>query len=213
MVHRPHIYWYWSTLAEGHHALLDPEERARCHTFGSAERRRSFIAGRTALKTLVARHTGQAPGAVRIHVADDGHLKVAGPMHVSLAHSGLWAVAALAPVSIGIDLEQIQPRDAAVARFLFAPDDRDTLGTLPGTDSERLVLAWTLKEAVLKARGSGFRCSPKAIQLQVDAEAQTARAVVTRTAPHDHWQLAFGRRHGCWWAWAVPAANPESHLE
>ena len=205
MVHNPHIDWYWSTLTDGHHALLDPEERARCGTFGSAERRRSFIAGRTALKTLVARHTGKAPGAVHIHVAEAGSLSVDGPWHVSLAHSGVWAVAALAPVPIGIDLEQIQPRDPAVARFLFAPDDRDTLDTLPGTDSERLVLAWTLKEAVLKARRSGFRCSPKAIQLQVDAQAQTAHATVARTTPHDHWHLSFGRRHGYWWAWALPA--------
>ncbi|PEN06700.1 hypothetical protein CRI93_08650 [Longimonas halophila] len=205
MVHPPHIYWYWITLADGQQALLDPQERARCRTFGSTDRRRSFVAGRTALKTLVARHTGQAPGAVRVHVADDGSLSVDGPLHVSLAHSDAWAVAVLAPVPIGIDLEQIQPRDAAVARFLFAPDDRDTLHALPGTPNEQLVLAWTLKEAVLKARRSGFRCSPKTIQLQVDAEAQTARAIVTRTTPHDHWQLAFGRRHGYWWAWATPA--------
>ncbi len=199
-----HIYWHWSRLADGRPALLDPEERARCRTFGSANRRRSFVAGRTALKTLVARYTGRSPGAVRVHVADDGSLSVDGPMHVSLAHSGAWAVAVWAPEPIGIDLEQIQPRDAAVARFLFAPDDRDTLHALPGTPNEQLVLAWTLKEAVLKARRSGFRCSPKTIQLQVDAQAQTAHAVVTRTTPHDHWQLAFGRRHGCWWAWAVP---------
>ena len=205
MVRAPSIYWHWTACAEGQRALLDPGERARCEAFGSAERRRSFVAGRTALKTLMARCTGQSPGTVRIHVAADGSLDVAGPRYASLAHSGDWAVAAQASVPVGIDLEQIQPRDAAVARFLFAPTDRDTLHTLPGTESERLVLAWTLKEAVLKARRSGFRCSPKHIQLHVDAAARTACAVVTRTPPHDRWHLTFGRRHGCWWAWAVPS--------
>lgn len=213
MARAPTIYWHWTACADGQQALLDPQERARYQAFGSAARRRSFVAGRTALKTLVAHHTGAAPGAVCIHVAKDGSLHIPGPLHVSLAHSGNWAVAALAPVPVGIDLEQIQPRDAAVARFLFAPEDRHTLHALPGTDSERLVLAWTLKEAVLKARRSGFRCSPKSIHLQVDAHAHTARATVTRTTPHDHWYLSFGRRHGYWWAWAVPAANPESDLE
>lgn len=204
--------WHWRRVADGHNALLDPAERARCRGFGSAERRRSFVAGRTALKTLVARQSGLPPGAVHVRVLKDGSPAVPGPGHVSLAHSGHWAVAVWAPVAIGIDVEQIQPRDPSVARFLFAPDDRSILQALPGTTSEQLVLAWTLKEAVLKARRSGFRCSPKAIRLQVDTQAQTARAVVTRDTPHDHWHLGYGRREDYWWAWALPDASPDAAM-
>ncbi|MES3630476.1 MAG: 4'-phosphopantetheinyl transferase superfamily protein [Longimonas sp.] len=201
---RSAVYTRWCALSDGQPALLRPDERARLRSFGDADRRRSFVAGRTALKRLVAQHRGVPPGDAHIHVAPDDSLLLDGPFYGSLAHSGDWAMAVLSLTPIGVDLERIQPRDPDVARFLFAPTDRDTLYTLPGSFDEQLILAWTLKEAVLKARRSGFRCSPKSIQLAVDARTGTARAVVTRSEPHDHWHLTFGRRQDYWWAWAVP---------
>ena len=196
--------WHWVPKESGLPALLAPHERARCRTFGSAARRAGFIAGRTALKQLVGAIHAVPPGSVQAHVQPDDSLALEPPGFISLAHSGTWAVAAWAPYPIGLDLEHIQPRNPDLAHFLFAPGELSTLDDLPGNRSEQLVLAWTLKEAVLKARRSGFRCSPKAIRLQVDAATHTAHA--TLPDEDEQWQLRFEERAGYWWAVAYALA-------
>lgn len=192
------IRWHWVAQYHGLPALLAPHERLRCRSFGSAARRASFVAGRTAVKQLVGRIYAMAPGQVAVRVNADDSPGLDQPGYISLAHSGDWAAAVWASHPIGIDVEHIQQRDPDLVHFLFSPDDQATLDTLPGNRSEQLVLAWTLKEAVLKARRSGFRCSPKAIQLQVDAAAGSAHATVKDT--NEHWHLHFGRRTSYWWA-------------
>jgi 4'-phosphopantetheinyl transferase len=67
----------------------------------------------------------------------------------------------------GIDLEAIASRDAGLERFLMAPEQRGMIDDWPHGRDEALVLVWTLKEAVLKARRSGFRTSPKKLRLSI----------------------------------------------
>jgi 4'-phosphopantetheinyl transferase len=100
-----------------------------------------------------------------------------------------------------VDLEHIQPRDPGVADFLFAPADRDWPGRLPYDANASLILCWVLKEATLKARRSGFRTSPKDLQLAVDPEAETARV---RVEGGREWRLVYTRLDAYWGAVASP---------
>lgn len=183
---------------------LSGEERACVDAFGAESRRREFLAGRAAARLLLADRLSTTPGAVPLRRHEDGGVDVgAEPWHVSIAHSGPHAIAAAAPHAVGADLERIQPRDPAVATFLFRAEDRGLVDRLPYGADAALILCWALKEAVLKARRSGFRTSPKALRLTVDPEAATARVEIEGEAP---WHVPYARLDGYWGAVAVPEA-------
>lgn len=70
-------------------------------------------------------------------------------LHLSLSHSGHWAVCALSDHPVGIDVEA--PRcTPAVARRFFRPDE------LTSEDPVFLTRLWTAKEAFVKALGRGL---------------------------------------------------------
>lgn len=145
--------------------------------FGAAVRRREFIAGRAAARALFADVLKVSPSAVPLRQADDGGVDVErDEWHVSISHSDEHAVAACARHPVGVDLELVKSRDEGIARFLLHPQNRETglLENLPYDKEEALILCWTLKEAVLKARRSGFRRSPKTLRLEVTPDRQRA---------------------------------------
>lgn len=184
---------------------LSPEERACRAGFGSETRRHEFLAGRAAARTVLAAVLDVAPPEVPLARANDGAVDVVGhDWHVSIAHSGTHAVAVCARHAVGVDLEQIQPRDPALRRFLFAPHLRAVPDALPYDANTALLLCWTLKEAVLKARRSGFRTSPKDLRLDVDARAHTATVQVTGG---DAWTVLFERLDDFWCAVALPRSG------
>lgn len=185
---------------------LSSEERACYASFGSEKRQREFLLGRAAARTVLADVLDRAPADVPLSMADDGAVDVEGhDWHLSIAHSQPHAVAVCARSAVGVDLERIQPRDPALRRFLFAPDERSRPDALPYDANTALLLCWTLKEAVLKARRSGFRTSPKDLRLDVDPDAQTATVAVDGGA---EWDLWFARIDAFWSAVARPA-QPE----
>ena len=181
---------------------LSAEERECIASFGAESRRREFVAGRAAARHLLAERLSTSPAAVPLCRDPDGGVTVeASAWHVSIAHSGPHALAACAPHPVGVDLEQIQARDPAIATFLFRPADRGLVDRLPYEANAALILCWSLKEAVLKARRSGFRTSPKALRLTVDPAADTA---AVRVDAGRSWHLHYGRLHDYWAAVALP---------
>lgn len=182
---------------------LSEAERACIASFGAQKRRREFLAGRAAARQLLAEPLDTTPDQVPLRRADDDAVDVEAPdWHVSIAHSGPHALAACARHPLGADLEHVEPRDPGIARFLFAPEDRGLIDALPYDADAALVLCWTLKEAVLKARRTGFRTSPKDLHLAVEPGAQTARVEV---AEGERWTLFYARLDGYWGAVALPS--------
>ena len=94
------------------------------------------------------------------------------PLHVSVAHGGGLAVAAVCDHGpIGVDVEHVDPRRnlLAIAQRFYSPEEFRHLEAA-GTD-ERTALFhqwWTRKEAVLKATGIGLRGG---LTVRVDAPA------------------------------------------
>lgn len=184
---------------------LSAEERSCIASFGAETRRREFLAGRAAARQLLAEPLDTTPDRVPLRRAEDDAVDVeAGDWHVSIAHSGPHAIAACARHSIGADLEHVEPRDPAIARFLFAPEDRGLVEALPYDADAALVLCWTLKEATLKARRTGFRTSPKELLLTVEPADQQARVEVEGGG---RWTLVYARLDDYWGAVAVPSSR------
>ncbi|GHH83285.1 hypothetical protein GCM10018793_45010 [Streptomyces sulfonofaciens] len=152
-----------AVLAPG---VLDATEQKRAADFRREEHRRGYVAAHVALRFLLGARLGLAPGAVRLTretcpTCGELHGRpavVGGGVHFSLSHSGALALIAMAPVTVGADVEETPSREVAdqTARMLH-PDEAAELAALP--DAERAMAfgrAWVRKEAYLKALGTGL---------------------------------------------------------
>lgn len=186
-------------------ACLTPEERERLVAFGSAKRRREFALGRATARALLAERLALDEAAVPLRVGEDGAPEVEGALlHLSIAHASTpersVAAVAVAPHAVGVDVEVIRPRRPDLHRFLLHPDEGELLEALPCERDAAQVLLWTLKEAVLKARRSGLRTSPKAVCLALEPDEGTATAHLGEEV----WRLRYARRDGYFVAVAFP---------
>ncbi len=152
-------------------------ERARGMRF--AKRRNDFLVGRWAAKTALARHLGRTPeeralAELEVRNARGGAPEafVAGRpagVAISLTDRAGWAVCALGPpdLSIGCDLELVEPRsDAFVADFLTRAE-RDAVRSA-GSAAQRHELAsllWCAKESALKVLRTGLRRDTRSVEV------------------------------------------------
>jgi 4'-phosphopantetheinyl transferase len=170
--------------------LLSEEERDRYDAFPVEKRRREFLLGRVALRTLLAKQLDKdTPAAIRLHVTEDGAVELPeAPYFVSIAHSEDQAVAVVSPRRVGVDLEHIRSVEPGVVDFVLEADEQALLDTLPMDRDRAFILCWTLKEATLKALHTGFLRSPKTVQLAIDAARQRATATA---ADGSEWTIRY----------------------
>ena len=192
------IRWetYDPARAEAFEALLSAEEQARMATYTLAKRRREFTLGRAVARTLLAERLGHPPADIALAVTEGGCVDVVeADLHLSIAHSGEHAVAAVAERIVGIDLERIQPRHPELPRFILHPDEYAYYEALPLDAIRSSILYWTLKEATLKALRTGLRLSPKKLQLDIDLATQSAQVFLEDGR---HLSAQFAEREGCY---------------
>lgn len=170
--------------------ILTDQEINRRAGMRSESRRRSFTAGRIALRTLLAEHLDRQPADVPLIIEPSGRLACPGTgLHLSLAHSGDVAIAAFSTRNVGIDLEQIRPKPASLLDYILADEEREHVHGLDLDTDRTLFLCWTVKEAVLKANGTGLRRSPRLVRTTIDTG--TSHAEV-RDPSDDTWDVHFG---------------------
>jgi phosphopantetheine--protein transferase-like protein len=161
---------------------LNAAERAEYEGL-NARRQRQWLLGRIAAKDAV-RHWmwEQGHGPVfpcEITVSNDptGQPRVSGPfagdLHVSIAHSGEFGAALVSPDGpVGIDVEAVDDRAldterigfTAAEHHLLDAEARAATASAPPDAHARttaLVRFWAAKEAVAKARGTGFLGNPR----------------------------------------------------
>src|SRR3954447_14643323 len=126
------------------HELLSPEERMRAGAAPFRPRKRRYVARQGALREILARHAGVAPERLPPARAHRGKPMIAGGerLRFSVSDSGDLALIAVARCEVGVDVERVRQRPAAVRA---AP-----LGTKEFFDR------WTRLEATGKALGTGL---------------------------------------------------------
>ena len=170
--------------------ILTDQEINRRAGMRNEQRRRSFTAGRIALRTLLGDHLGMAPADVPIIVEPTGRLACPGSgLFLSLAHSGDLAVAAASHRNVGIDLELIRTKPASLLDYILAEEERDHVHALDLDSDHSLFLCWTVKEAVLKANGTGLRKSPRRVRLTLDLDHCQAHVL---DPDEKEWAVTFG---------------------
>ena len=143
---------------------LSADERERARRFHFERDRGSFIAARGALRNILSRYTGTAPGLLRFSYDAYGKPAlseaVAGRLRFNVSHShGLALYAVTAGREVGIDLEFVREDFASleVAERFFSPQEVSALRSLqPEERANAFFDCWTRKEAYIKARGEGL---------------------------------------------------------
>jgi phosphopantetheinyl transferase len=151
---------------------LTQEEERRLASFGLDRRRSEFVLGRRLIRWLAA-ETLDAASPVEITVREDGSLFLPGPdCHVSLAHSDGRAAVVVGPSRVGIDLEVIKKRDPGLLDRILTDAEREHLQRFAVSEEVAPVMLWTVKEAVLKACGSGLRAGLRSIEVRSMSESE-----------------------------------------
>ncbi len=167
-------------------ALRD-EERAHAAAFG-APRRRTWIAGRTALREALARAGAEASAVLP---DDRGAPGLPAGIVGSVSHKDRIAVGLVAregAARIGVDVEIDAPRSIDIASKVLRPEELAALSALPAAArGSELLVRFSAKEAVYKAldpfvrRYVGFR--EVALTPQPDGTAQVAMHLAQGEGP------------------------------
>jgi 4'-phosphopantetheinyl transferase len=142
---------------------LPTPERRRAAGFLSESAARRWTAARWALRGVLARYLGQAPGAIEIEPTETGKPRLAGSagrLEFNLSHSGELALVAVARAgAVGVDVERVEPdRDllALAERALRVDAARAVKDADPAARGEIFYREWTRHEARLKCLGVGL---------------------------------------------------------
>ncbi len=187
-------------------SYLTPAEFERQALMKAESRRRSFLLGRAVLRTLLAELTNSDPRLVTLQVLDDGRVTAPEtPYHVSISHSGDRATAVASKRRVGVDIEQMVERPESLLRFVLHDEEFAHIEALPVRENDRLFLCWTIKEAVLKAIGTGLMRSPKSVRLNIDYE--RSQAIVQEENGYS-WHVQFEQQGDYMFALAVEPDEP-----
>jgi 4'-phosphopantetheinyl transferase len=144
-------------------ALLDAGERARWQRFQHERRRREFLTTHALARTALSHYRGVAPRDWRFTTNAHGKpaLEADCGLRFNLSNALGLAVCLVAdaPVEVGVDVEPFARAGqiAAVAHKVFSPAERAQLDVLSAAEKlDRCLSLWTLKEAFIKARGTGL---------------------------------------------------------
>lgn len=155
-------------------AWLSAEEMERRARFLVDRARRDYTLCRAAVRTMLCDQLGCANDRLSFGFGEHGkpYALVNGrpaPVSFNISHSPPHALIALAPEGrIGVDVEMRSARRDidGIAETVFGADERKALASMSGDGKVRLFYRlWTMKEALIKALGTGFSLAPDRFEL------------------------------------------------
>ena len=180
-------------------SLLDDAETARWHRFLSDRARREFALCRAALRLALSQRLGCTRRQLSFGRLEHGKpfAMVDGQradVGFNVSHSGRHGLIAIAQRDgIGIDVEErVAQRDLeGIGSLVYGPVERRLLASATGRERVHLFYRlWSMKEALIKALGTGFSLSPREFEIP-GPMLQAAKSGEFRFphAPSDAWRL------------------------
>lgn len=144
--------------------LLPVAEQAEVERFRCQKSRQLTLIGRALARHALSHHEGGDPADWKFSRSPFGKPFTTGERRgavaFNVAHTEGLVVCAVGPVdAIGVDAEYVDRRNAldAIAQRFFAPSEAAALSALPAAErKQEFFRFWTLKEAFIKAHGSGL---------------------------------------------------------
>jgi 4'-phosphopantetheinyl transferase len=161
-------------LVEQFGGLLTREERERQQRPTIEKRRREILLTRALVRTVLSGYTGADPLSWRFGVGEHGRPFIDGPaaFDFNLSHTEgmIVCLVAKAPM-LGVDVEFMPRRGqlTEVAEHFFAAPECAALRAVPDDEKRhRFFTYWTLKEAYVKARGTGLALPLDAFWFEIE---------------------------------------------
>ena len=207
-------------LVKAFAALLDAGERERAARFRSDEHAHQFLVTRALQRSVLSCYAPEtAPADWRFVAGERGKPELAPEfagcgLRFNISHTALLvAMAVTRGGQIGVDVECLNARAAplALATRYFTSSEARHLAGLPATEQQRhFYRLWTLKEAWLKATGTGVAEGLAGVSFEFDAASQVGQVTVP-VGDSSRWQFWQGQpseQH----LMAIAASNPSSPL-
>ena len=167
--------------------LLDAPERQRARSFKFAADRRRFIAGRSAVRRILADYSGIEAQFIELTATPqgkpmfrEGALLHGKAISFNLSHSEDLALLAVGKrQAVGIDVEivrSIPERIRLAQRYFTSSEIAELDAARSDAEADALFIqCWTRKEAVLKALGTGLHTPPRDIEVGVGTAEREVR--------------------------------------
>ena len=143
--------------------VLSDAEIARFNGFAKPGQRARRIHARAALRRILASCLETSPGRIVIHTGPHGKPSVSG-VEFNCSHSPSLTLVAVAAQPVGVDIEPVGASDGIETirhRFVNASDHGGTGVAERSSGSIDLLRLWVIKEASLKALGTGLSVDPR----------------------------------------------------
>jgi 4'-phosphopantetheinyl transferase len=159
--------------------MLSVDERERHLRFRFEPDRHSYLCAHALTRDVLSQLLGAAPDELRFELGPHGRPELCWPdrrprLRFNLSHTrGLVACAFALERDVGVDVEQVN-RSVAIeqlARSVFSAAERSELARLGEAQKrERFFQLWTLKEAYIKAVGTGLAAPLRSISVELGPE-------------------------------------------
>jgi 4'-phosphopantetheinyl transferase len=177
-----------------------PISRHECERAGAYRFRQDrdrYLIARACLRVLLSGYLQIPPADVSITEGYEGkpQLRTPNPTKIefNLTHAGRFTLIAITHgAAIGIDLEALEPPPGQIelTRYFLSNREQAAFDALPEqVQHGRFYQLWTMKEAVLKGLGTGFKLDPRKLELGVELASLELRQIVLEGGSHGLWTL------------------------
>lgn len=181
--------------------LLSPDELARANRYRFARDRRRFAVARGWLRIVLSAYAGIPAPSLTFSYTEFGKPFLGNLDNVSIAfnlsHSDDFAAFAVTKnIRVGIDIESGGSLSdcRSLAKRFFHPTEVEELGCLPEAEYRSAFLhAWTRKEALLKAIGTGLHTC--------------LRDALVSVLPDEPPRIRQAPDNGCWNVYSLDAGS------
>jgi phosphopantetheinyl transferase len=87
-------------------------------------------------------------------------------VNVSISHSGVYAIAAVSPHPIGVDIERVRHRDPRMYDYISSEEEQELLDGHEWQTPTAITTLWTIKESVMKAATVGLEWAPRTLLIE-----------------------------------------------
>ncbi|MCM1438288.1 MAG: 4'-phosphopantetheinyl transferase superfamily protein [Roseburia sp.] len=143
-------------LFERQLALVDGERRERVNSLALREKKNASLAAGVILPLALKACGLGGEVCIERDLWEKPRLISPKGVHFNLSHSGEWTVVALSDSEVGVDIQQVKPVDMRLATRFFTESEREILKGAGDAAELTFYRLWTVKEAYLKALGTGL---------------------------------------------------------
>jgi 4'-phosphopantetheinyl transferase len=145
----------YSSIKDSYEEILSERELNKAHRFYHISDRKSYLVRKYYLRMILSKLLSVTPDMLVFKQTGNKKPTVTG-LEFNSSHSGIYAVIAVSPSSIGIDIEKVNDSFDFKSIVDCCYDEEEQRFVNSGNASSNFYYLWTRKEALCKASAEGL---------------------------------------------------------